>query len=212
MKITPEVYMLECADRSHVYLVKAKENILIDTGFPGVGEKIIDEIESIGVDPKSITKILLTHHDVDHIGNARFLKSMTGAKLFASKEDIPYIHGEINRPGIKRIVQSIVKYEKPFVDDKYLDKDSFEEIDVIKTPGHTPGHVIFSYKNILFTGDLFKIKDGQISLLPGFMTWNKSELINSLKLLKDLKFEWICPSHGMPIKRNEEWDRFINSI
>lgn len=96
---------------------------------------------------------------------------ITGADLWASSEDIPYINGEINRQGLKRIVQTIVKYEKPVVDRRYSADQHFENIVVIKTPGHTPGHVIFAYKNVLFTGDLFKNKKGSLNIMPIFMPY-----------------------------------------
>ena len=113
---------------------------------------------------------------MDHIGNARFLQQETGAKLWASTEDVPYITVKINRSGVKRIVQALVKHENPVVDNTYLLNQHFGELSVIKTPGHTPGHVIFAYKNILFTGDLFKIKDGNIKSMAKYMNWNQVQV------------------------------------
>lgn len=101
MEIVKNVHMLECTEMSHVYLIQAEENILIGAGFPGLTEKIVNEIETIGINARSIKHILLTHHDIDHIGNAKSLKDITGATLWASIEDTPYINGKINRQGIR---------------------------------------------------------------------------------------------------------------
>lgn len=73
MTITDSVYMLDSAPSSHVFLVRGAEKILIDTGMPGLSKSIIGELAALGVDIKSIDKILLTHHDVDHIGNTKAL-------------------------------------------------------------------------------------------------------------------------------------------
>lgn len=210
MEIVKGVHMLECTQGSHVYLIQGEENILIDAGMPGLGQKIVNELKTIGIEPKSVKHILLTHHDVDHIGNAKFLKDITGAALWASDEDIPYINGEINRQGLKRIIQTVVRYEKPFVDRSYSADQHFKNIVVIKTPGHTPGHVIFAYKNVLFTGDLFKNKKGNLNIMPKFMNWDHKELEKSLGIIKKIEFDLICPSHGLPFHRNERWERFIN--
>lgn len=209
MEIIQGVNMLECTGRSHVYLIQGEESILIDTGFPGLSDKILSEIKTLEIDPRTIKYILLTHHDVDHVGNTKVLQNATGAALWAPDEDVPYIIGEKNRPGIKRVIQNIIRYEKPIVNNKYVDNQRIGELQVIKAPGHTPGHVIFSYKNILFTGDMFKIIDGAIKEMPNRMNWNRVEYKKSLSLLKNLEYEWICPSHGSPIKRNSVWDKFI---
>lgn len=209
MEIVQGVNMLNCTEKSHVYLITGKENILIDTGIPGQGEKILDEIKALEVDPKTIKHILLTHHDVGHVGNAKVLQEETGAALWASKEDVPYIIRKKSRLGIKRIIQTFVRYKKPTINFIYKEYENIGGIQVIKTPGHTPGHVIFMYRNILFTGDLFKIIKGKIKLQPSSSNWNQYKLEKSLSLLKNLECEWICPSHGSPIMRNEIWDEFV---
>lgn len=209
MKIIQGVNMLNCTEKSHVYLIQGEENILIDTGFPGQSTKILDEIKSIGVDPTTIRHILLTHHDVDQIGNARVLQNVAGATLWASKDDVPYIIRKRNKSGIKGIIQTLILYRKPIINNIYEENESVGGVQVIKTPGHTPGHVIFLYNNILFAGDLFKITNGKIKLMPKRKNWNEYHLEKSLSLLKGLDCEWICPSHGSPIRRNYEWEKFI---
>lgn len=180
MEITENVYQLDSSKRSHVFLIKSGENILIDTGMPGLVDQILAELRSLGVAAGSIRKILLTHHDVDHIGNAKRLQEATGADLWAPEEDIPYITGAKNRPGLKRIIQTIVRPQKPAVSGCYATNQHFGEIRVIRAPGHTPGHTIFQYRNAVFTGDLFKVLDGCFHLLPEFMNWNQEEVKKSI--------------------------------
>lgn len=189
--------MLESTKRSHAYLINSEETVLIDTGFPGESNDIIEEISDLGIKPKHI---FLTHHDVDHIGNAKILQEVTGAKLWATKEDTPFILGEKNRPGIKRIVQTIVKVEKPKVDLFFADQQDLLSIKVISTPGHTPGHVCFLYNNVLFVGDLIANRDGKLKSLPKLGNWNNEILKTSVEKVKSLDFDWICPAHGEPMQ------------
>lgn len=206
MKIIDDVYMLDSAVRSHVFLIKSQENILIDTALPGISKGIMKELKDLGAE--NIQHILLTHHDVDHIGNAKQLQKQTGAVLWASDEDIPFITVEKKRPGVKRIIQSIIRPGIPTVSG--YASDDLDGVKIIRTPGHTPGHVILLYHDVLFTGDLFKIINGEFKLMPSFMNWNQQEAVKSIALLKDLKFEWLCPSHGQPLRRNTVYDRFIS--
>lgn len=189
--------MLESTKRSHTYLINSEEPVLIDTGFPGESDEIIKEMSDLGIKPKHI---FLTHHDIDHIGNAKILQEYTGAKLWATIEDTPFIIGEKNRTGIKRIVQAIVKAEKPKVDLFLADQQDFFSIKVISTPGHTPGHVCFLYKNILFAGDLVANRNGKLQLLPKFGNWDNKILKLSAEKIKSLDFDWICPAHGEPVQ------------
>ena len=207
MTITEGVTMLQSSAGSHVFLIQADDNVLIDTGNPGEFNAIWAELRSLGVD--SIDHILLTHHDVDHIGNAHRLQKQTDARVWASREDIPYIIGEKPRPGIKRIIQGIVRVEPPRMSGSYSHISSFGDIQVIPAPGHTPGHVICLYHHVLFTGDLFAIKHGTLRLFPAYLTWNSQALSQSLALLKTLPFDWVCPAHGQPLQRNDAVERFL---
>lgn len=202
MKITENVYSLESTKGAYAYLINTEEPILIDTGFPNLSSQVIEEISALGINPKDIKNILLTHHDIDHIGNAKDLQEFTGAKLWASKEDTKFIHKEKNRPIIKRIIENKVKPKKPQVNENFEDGQDILGIKVIFTPGHTPGHVCFLYKKVLFIGDLYRNENGEFKILSIF-TWNKKLLLKSIQMVKLYDFDWICPAHGEPIKRED---------
>lgn len=209
MKITEDVYQLDCTRQSHVFLIRDEENILIDSGMPGRAKKILSELDSVGVNPKSIRHILLTHHDIDHVGNAKVLQVATEADLWAPIEDIPYIVGQKNRPGIKRVIQMAARPLKPQFIQHYQNEQVGKNIRIIATPGHTPGHIMIQYKNILFIGDLFKVIDGTPTLLPNFMNWNTERVKESISIIKGLEFDWICPSHGEPIHNGNIVKEFL---
>src|SRR5690242_20285468 len=143
MEITGEVHLLQSTNGSYVYLILGEEPILIDTSLPGRAPAILKELETLGLKPTDLAHILLTHHDVDHIGNAKALQQESGAKLWAPQEDLPYILGQRNREGLKRLIQAFVKVETPQIDATYAPGQRIGGIEIIPTPGHTPGHVSF---------------------------------------------------------------------
>jgi len=205
LKIKENIYLLDSTAGSYAYLIAGEEPILIDTGYPGRSKKIIEEIIRLGINPRDIAHILLTHHDVDHIGNAKALQLATGARLWASKEDLPYIQGERNREGIKRIVQAIIRVDNPRVDSIFTKGQKIGSVEIISTPGHTPGHVSFLYEDVLFVGDLVRTNKGKLKRFPSFSTWNKVISDISLQQIKSFNFEWICPAHGEPVRGRDLW-------
>lgn len=202
MKVTDEVYALDSTRGNYSYLINGEETILVDTGRPGQGKGILKDLNVLGVKPEDIKHILITHHDVDHIGSLAFLQKATGAKVWASKEDIPYIYGEKSRPGIKKLVSVIMRMEKPENITPYSEDQRIGAIEVIPTPGHTPGHVSLLYKDILLVGDLFKTSKGKIAPMSSFMNWDDTVLAESINKINDYEFKWVCPAHGQPLKIN----------
>lgn len=206
LRIKDNIYLLGSTKGSYAYLIAGKETVLIDTCRPGKSTQIIEEITSLGIRPQDIGHILLTHHDIDHIGNAKALQLATRAKLWASKEDASYIQGERNREGIKRIIQAISMVDNPRVDFTFMEGKKIASVEVIPTPGHTPGHVAFLYEDVLFVGDLVRTNKGKLKRLPSLFTWDKAQLEDSLRKVKSLNFDWICPAHGEPVHGRDLWE------
>lgn len=202
MQITEEVYAFDSTRGNYAYLIKGEETILIDTGRPGQGKGILNDLKTIGVKPDKIKHILITHHDVDHVGSLAFMQKETGAKIWASAGDIPYIYQDINRPGIKRLISFIMRVEKPSKINTYPEdgKLGVDGVQVIPTPGHTPGHVCLLYKDVLLAGDLFRTSHGEIAPMKSFMNWDDEVLRSSLEVIQDCEFSWVCPAHGEPLK------------
>lgn len=210
MEIINNVYQLDSVKGSHVFLIKTDENILIDTGMPGASEQILAEINHLGVATSDLQKILLTHHDIDHIGNAGILEAQTGAEVWAPEADIPYILGHKNREGVKRLIQKVNRAPKPAKINGYADNQKFGEIQIIPAPGHTPGHSMILYRHVLFVGDLFKTNGSEITQLPRVMNRDQQQAQKAVAILKDLNYDWICPSHGNPIRNGAEIQQFIS--
>ncbi len=212
MQVCPGVYALDCTARSYSYLVVDHPTFLIDTSLPGTHDKILAEIASLGMDAHSVRHILLTHHDVDHVGNAALLKKATGAKLWASSVDRPYIEAREPRPGLKRFVAMVVKTIPPVVDATFDEEPIPIPVEVIKTPGHTPGHMAFVYRDVLFAGDMVMTRRGQLRPSPAFLTWDSTRAKASIQDVGKRSFDWICPAHGHPIHRGKQWDSLVASL
>jgi glyoxylase-like metal-dependent hydrolase (beta-lactamase superfamily II) len=148
---------------------------------------------------RTIKKILLTHHDVDHIGNLKLLAEESGARVFAPAADIPFINGKKSRPGVKRFVGLFVR--PPVVEGIIpYGQEELPGVRVISAPGHTPGHVVILYQNVLLAGDLLRTEKGRPAPMMNFMNQDSKQAARSLAILKTLSFDWVCPAHGIPVR------------
>lgn len=209
MKVTEKVHALESTKGNYAYLILDEEITVIDTGMPRQGKALLKELETLNIKLSDIKHIMLTHHDIDHIGNVALLEKATGAKVWASKEDIPYVYGEKGRPGIKKILSLFMKAKLPEEINSYPENGIINNLEIIPTPGHTPGHVCILFEDVLFAGDLIRTSPDKIKPMMSIMNWNDSMIRESIAKIDKLSFKWICPAHGVPIKKGTLWQEFL---
>jgi len=84
MQITPDLHLISLSIVNAFVIVDEGEITLIDSGLPKNEKKILKYVESIGRKPSDHNHMLITHSDGDHIGSAKALRELTGAKIYAS--------------------------------------------------------------------------------------------------------------------------------
>ena len=58
-------------------LIWDRENVvLVDAGLPGMAQQFLEAIRQAGVSPERLTTIIITHHDLDHIGSLGELQQL----------------------------------------------------------------------------------------------------------------------------------------
>ncbi len=196
---------------SNVYLILDEKVALIDTGT-GLNIGIKDKIrEKLG--DRRVEIIINTHAHIDHAG---------GNDLFDEAE--VYCHefeAEEMRSGrFYGTIQFVGSGSPKKVDHLLKDGDTIDlgeiELDVIHSPGHSPGSICLYEKNqrALFSGDTL-FTDGNVGrtdLIGGSM----GELVASLKKLRSIDFETLYPGHMCMVNNaREHLDRalfFVGSL
>jgi hydroxyacylglutathione hydrolase len=142
----------------------ADRGIVVDPGEEA--ERILAAIDGLGL---TVEAILLTHTHFDHVGAVAPVARATGAPVYCPKLEVPVladIMSYVPWPGFG-------PYESYQADEVVEGGETLQlagmEIEVIFTPGHSPGHVSYSVADelALFSGDvLFQGSVGRTDL-PG---------------------------------------------
>ncbi len=128
--------------------------------------RLLAALEEMGV---GVDGILLTHTHFDHVGAVAPLARATGAEVWVpviEREVLADIMSYVPWPGFGPFES--YEAEHTLAGGERLEMAGFD-IDVIFTPGHSPGHVSFSIpdEGALFSGDvLFQGSVGRVDL-PG---------------------------------------------
>ena len=136
---------------------KGNTIIMIDAGYNY--KRLAEKMNWLGIDPKSINHILITHQDTDHIGavEADSPGLFKKAKLYIGETENRYLTGEVRRKVIYhlyKLPRVTINNEKVLLSDgEVLDIDGIK-IECFLVPGHTWGHMVYLIDNkYLFTGD-----------------------------------------------------------
>jgi len=166
----------------NLYLFMGGEPALIDTGpyHPLLEGVIMGALRYLGV--TELSRILITHSHIDHFGMAARLRSMTGARVVAHREERPRIENvreqlskeydcyasmASNLGFPDEIARSILGLAKVWIDlsepcplavklkGGETIKAGDRELEAVLTPGHTAGHLCFYEREekLLFSGD-----------------------------------------------------------
>jgi hydroxyacylglutathione hydrolase len=153
--------------------------LIVDPGDEA--EMLLGAIDQLGVE---LDGILLTHTHFDHIGAVGPVARATGAEVWVpeiEKGVLADINSYVPWPGFGPFESH--EAEHALKGGEKLELAGFE-IDVIFTPGHSPGHVSFSIpdEQAVFSGDvLFQGSVGRTDLPGG--DWNT--LLDSIRTLID---------------------------
>lgn len=169
------------------YLVDG--TMLVDVGMDG--EAIISELER-RIQPMYLETIILTHCHYDHSGGAGDVARDTGAKIAIHKGDAPFLNN-----ARASAAQLFGKSAPDLLPDILLSGgEIFGELEVIHTPGHTPGSICLYDKGskTLFSGDTVFPEGGfgRTDLYGG----SAAQLIESIKKLTLLDVSVMYPGHG----------------
>jgi len=203
--------------------------VLVDTGFPGQITQLRNEIDSYRVDSDRLNRIIITHQDIDHIGNLQNLAEGSTSRIEVSTHSLekPYVQGdkrllrftdeaiasldllpdhvpESFKKGLKALM---LNPPRAAVDLVIAGGDRLPwcgGIVVIDTHGHTPGHISLYHEpsRTLIAGDALVVKDGQLWGADPGTTFDHAAAQASISKLCAFDIESVLCYHGGLYRNN----------
>jgi glyoxylase-like metal-dependent hydrolase (beta-lactamase superfamily II) len=197
-KVWKDIYMIGSAELSHpydccVYLVDAGDLVLIDSGAGKSFDKLVSNIEILGLDPKRLKAIIVTHAHIDHIGSLHQFQEIFGVQVIAHELD-----AEAIEQGVGVVAEAYgIDYIPCPVDLRIQGSQESSpfgdyQLVAVHIPGHTPGSIAayadIGGKRILFGQDIHG---------PYYPQWgaNLVQAKLSLQKLIELRADILCEGH-----------------
>jgi glyoxylase-like metal-dependent hydrolase (beta-lactamase superfamily II) len=193
------------------YLVQEEDGLtLVDSTIFSPAAEVAALVKQLG---KDLRRVALTHAHGDHVGGVAGVRKLyPGVEISISKRDGQILAG--NRTVFPTEPQTAVKGSFVKVDwkpDRLLNPgDRVGSLEVVASPGHTPGHIAFLdvRDTALIAGDAFQTRggiavSGDLRLLFPFVamaTWNRPAALASAVALRALDPSLLAVGHGEAIK------------
>ena len=158
-KIFGNLYFVGTVPAS-VHIVDTGDGLIVfDTGYDESLDLVIEHIQEIGFSVNNIKSIFITHGHIDHMGGAKRLKELCGAKIYLGKEDEKSATGAKDLSFAKELG---MEFTQTFVPDVLIDDgDVFTmgntTVRAVATPGHTLGAMSY----------FFNVTDGNETFIAG---------------------------------------------
>lgn len=220
-KIANNIYMIEAPKHgqypySNFLFIDDQIQTLVDTGW---GHSSLEPIKN-----KKIDLILNSHFHRDHTGNNN---AFAGAQVWAHHLDAPAIRSReafVEYYGIGKLPTDKIDTSRSWmnisespVHQEFQDNEVIclgdVELQVLHTPGHTPGHCAFFWEDerILYGGDIDLCNEGPFY---GCAVSNINDFIKSIEKLRDLNPKVFISAHKGLIDTDikEDLDKYLNRI
>lgn len=163
-------------------LYRSGEAALVDTGVGGSEASIEAALGEVGLGWGDVGHLIVTHRHPDHQGSVDAAIAASGAPWYAGAGDIDAITASTGGSSVG-------------------DGDSVFDLQIIETPGHTPGHisVLDPVGGILVAGDALNGESGGVAG-PNPQFSDDMDLANaSVAKLAEFEYEIALFGHGEPV-------------
>ncbi|MPZ71757.1 MAG: MBL fold metallo-hydrolase [Nitriliruptorales bacterium] len=225
-RLADGVWRIEVGPFTNAYLIAADGHsdrdglTLVDTGVRRSGPRLVRSVRLLGLDPRRITDVALTHWHTDHMGSAaRFTMSSATPEVLVGRRDLPAVNGTQPRPydaaaaadvtWLGRRLAAVITPGPAVASPQPLDDGDVlpraPRAVVVDSPGHTLGHISLHLPDdgVLLAGDVVS-SVGTFTRGFGFTRCALTHEARTLERLSRLEFDVLAPGHGPPVVKGAQ--------
>lgn len=205
----------------NAYVIRGERSVLVDTGFPGMADILLNELKKRDIFMQDISLIVLTHGHPDHAGSAATLQKRLQVPVAIHRLEVEWMRsGQTHLPRPIRpfgyVVKAITKptidpFEPDIVFEDGMDLTQYGvEGQIIHTPGHSPGSIsILHPDGNCIAGDVLagSLWRSDSPLYP-FLAEDVPLLHHSIAKLLQLPIQKVYFGHGFPSTAQQVRHRF----
>jgi glyoxylase-like metal-dependent hydrolase (beta-lactamase superfamily II) len=194
--------------------------ILVDCGYPGFLPLIEDAARETGLSLQHLTGVIITHHDLDHVGGLAELKEkFPQVKVYSPVMEAQYISGkakslrlvqaenlfptlpEDQKAGALHFQEMLRNIRPVEVDCTFAEDgepDFLPGVRIVHTPGHMPGHISLYLEatKTLVAADAVVYENGELEIANPHFTLDLPGAVASVEKLQQLETETLVCYHG----------------
>lgn len=173
--IAGNLYYVGTKEMTSFLLTSSQGHVLIDGGYPGTTNMIIQNIGLLGFKISDVKILLNSHAHVDHAGGLAALQQASGAQLWISEPDAALIKaggaGKRNLGLMNFLIYiGLANYPVPHIDHEFKDGTKIRlgsiELTAHITPGHTPGSTTWTFPVTDGNRRLLAVDISSLTLIP----------------------------------------------
>ncbi|GAA4792205.1 MBL fold metallo-hydrolase [Streptomyces ziwulingensis] len=223
-QVADGTYLVHGGHTNWVILTDGDAVTLVDTGYPGDRQTVLDSLAQVGGSPEAVAAVLITHAHNDHLGSAQYLRSTYGTPVYLHEAEVPHARRDFLqqvsvptvlrhawRPGVLPWMAHVVRSggtrqhpvasPRPFPGTGALDLPGRPV--PVHTPGHTDGHCAYHLPDagVVISGDAL-VSGHAISsiagpqLLPDMFHHERARAVAALDVFEGLVGDVLLPGHG----------------
>ena len=197
----PTVFPMNC------YLVREEDGLtLVDSTMSSPAADVARVAAELGL---QLRRVALTHAHGDHVGGVAGVRDgYPGVIVSIGERDARLLAGDTSlQPGEPQVPAKGWFVKVPWEPDQQLKPgDRVGSLEVVASPGHTPGHIAFLdvRDRTMIAGDAFQTRGGiavsgvvrPLFPFPALATWDKPAALASAQALRKLQPSRLAVGHG----------------
>jgi glyoxylase-like metal-dependent hydrolase (beta-lactamase superfamily II) len=220
--VTEHVHLAQGGAVNWTLVTDERGVLLIDAGYPGDRDDVLDSLRQLGYQPGDVRAILLTHAHIDHLGSAIWFAKTHRTPVYCHADEVGHAKREyLEQASPVDVAMNLWRprwalWTAHLVRDGGLSREGIPSTQpltadvaaelpgtpmAIPTPGHTGGHCSYLVDGVLISGDALVTGHPLLTrsgpqLLPELFSHDQDGCLRSLAALALLDTEILVPGHG----------------